>query len=244
MNVPVGAALWSAFVFRIGQSAVGVIVSLALARVAAGDRGTSAAVVGMLLSTNFAVELVAAPIFGGLSDRFGRKPFMVAGPLLGFLASQIYPATSALAPLFLARGLEGACAGSLTPSSLGFLSDATTTTLERRGRTMAYFEIATLLGIGVGYALGGVLHQALGPHAFRVASAAYLLSAVARCCCRKRPPPRHLACGPRSPATSMPRRSRPSYGWRPRGWPRPGCSACGLPTRSTSCRPLAVPVRR
>jgi MFS family permease len=174
----VRAALWSAFLFRAAQSAVGVIISLVLAGVTP-DRAITAATVGILLSTNFAVELLAAPTFGALSDRFGRKPFIVLGPLLGFLASQIYPATSSLAPLFLARGLEGTAAGSLTPSSLGFLSDATTATVEKRGRTMAFFEIATLLGIGGGYALGGVLYQATGPNAFRVASALYLLSAVA-----------------------------------------------------------------
>ncbi|MDE3074523.1 MAG: MFS transporter, partial [Chloroflexota bacterium] len=138
----------------------------------------SASLLALLLSSNYAVEFVIAPAIGGLSDRYGRKPFMLAGPLFGFAAIHIYAVAASLAPLFLARALEGAAAATLTPAALGFLGDATSGTAARRGRTMSFFEIATLLGIASGYVAGGVLWQRFQLNAFRLASLLYLAAAA------------------------------------------------------------------
>ncbi|HEU0169765.1 MAG TPA: MFS transporter, partial [Chloroflexota bacterium] len=117
---------------------------------------------------------------GALSDHFGRKPFMVAGALLGLAALWVYPLSAgALLVLFVARAVEGLASASLTPATLGFLADTTEPeATASRGRTMAYYEMATLIGIGSGYATGGVLWQHLGDSAFHAASGLYLLSAV------------------------------------------------------------------
>lgn len=174
----VRAVIWSAFLLRCGQSAGGVILGFYLAHLRREGAPVVAIVAALLLSTSYAVELITAPLMGALSDRFGRKLFMVLGPLLGLAAVQIYPLSGVLAVLFLARGIEGLSAAALSPATLGFLADNTSGTNEGRGKTMAYFEIATLVGIGSGYAFGGVLWQALGLHAFRAAAGLYLLSAL------------------------------------------------------------------
>lgn len=50
--------------------------------------GASAAVVGRLVSSYAAAQLLGAPMLGRLSDRYGRRPILlvdVAGTFFGFL---------------------------------------------------------------------------------------------------------------------------------------------------------------
>ncbi|HEY8692077.1 MAG TPA: MFS transporter, partial [Chloroflexota bacterium] len=173
------AVIWSSFLLRSGQSAASVIIGFYLALLARQGLPLVAILAALLLSSSYAVELVVAPIMGALSDRYGRKPFIIAGPLIGLAALQIYPISGLLPVLFLARALEGVSAATLTPATLGFLADNTSGTPEGRGRTMAYFEIATLVGIGAGYSLGGRFWELLALNAFRAAAGLYLLSALA-----------------------------------------------------------------
>ncbi len=180
------AVIWSAFLLRCGQSAATVIIGFYLESLRRGgvrlgfDIGPqhfgAAIVASLLLSSSYFWELLVAPIMGALSDRYGRKPFIILGPLIGLIGIQVYPLSGILGVLFLARALEGVSAATLTPATLGFLADTTAGTNEARGRTMAYYEIAVLVGIGSGYALGGFMWQALGIHAFRSAGGLYLLS--------------------------------------------------------------------
>jgi MFS family permease len=178
ITAAVRAVIWSAFLLRCGQSAAGVVLGFYLANLRREGAPVVAIVAALLLSTSYAVELFTAPALGALSDRFGRKLFIILGPLIGLVAIQIYPTSGTLAVLFLARGLEGLSAATLAPATLGFLADNTTGMHEGRGKTMAYFEIATLVGIGAGYALGGVLWQGFELNAFRVVASLYLLSAL------------------------------------------------------------------
>ncbi|MFI5267099.1 MAG: MFS transporter, partial [Chloroflexota bacterium] len=178
VRAAVRAVIWSSFLLRSGQSAASVIIGFYLALLARQGLPVVAILAALLLSSSYAVELVVAPIMGALSDRYGRKPFIIAGPLIGLAAIQIYPISGLLPVLFVARAFEGLSAATLTPATLGFLADNTTGMHEGRGRTMAYFEIATLVGIGAGYALGGRFWELLGLDAFRAAAGLYLLSAL------------------------------------------------------------------
>jgi MFS family permease len=178
VQAAVRAVIWSSFLLRSGQSAASVIIGFYLALLAGQGVPLVAVLAALLLSSSYAVELVVAPVMGALSDRYGRKPFIIAGPLIGLAAIQIYPLSGLLPVLFLARALEGLSAATLTPATLGFLADNTSGTHQARGRTMAYYEIATLVGIGTGYAFGGSLWEMLGLNAFRAAAGLYLLSAA------------------------------------------------------------------
>jgi MFS family permease len=73
----------------------------------------------------YATELVLAPVFGALSDRYGRKIFLVLAPLLGAVALVLYPHASSVAVFFAIRVLEGVSAGGAIPATLGYLSDLT-----------------------------------------------------------------------------------------------------------------------
>jgi MFS transporter, DHA1 family, tetracycline resistance protein len=54
--------------------------------------GASDTVIGLLVASYAAAQLVGAPILGRLSDRFGRRPILLlslVGTLLGFLFSAL-----------------------------------------------------------------------------------------------------------------------------------------------------------
>jgi MFS family permease len=174
---PLKAVLWSVFLLRTGHSAGAVLVGSYLASLERQGFHVSAIIVALLLSSAYGLELFVAPLMGSLSDRFGRKPFILAGPLIGLVALNLYPLSTGLPLLFGARLMEGLAAATLTPATLGFLADQTSVA-GRRGKTMAYFEIATLIGIGSGYTIGGPLWQQLQGNGFRLAGVLYLASAT------------------------------------------------------------------
>jgi MFS family permease len=124
----------------------------------------------------FATELIAAPIFGAWSDRYGRKPFMILGPLLGAAALQITAMTIALPVLLFTRLLEGLSTATSLPATLGYLSDATSGDPRARGRAVSLWEIATIGGLAAGFQVAGTLWDNLNRSGFSIVAVVYLIS--------------------------------------------------------------------
>ena len=90
------ACLAGSVVLRCAESATGVMIGLYLAHIATTQYAISATAVGFVAGSAFLTELGGAPIFGALSDRWGRKVFILLGPLLGAVAVQMTAMTSIL----------------------------------------------------------------------------------------------------------------------------------------------------
>ncbi len=134
--------------------------------------GASEVEIGLLFASFSAAQLVAAPFWGALSDRYGRKPFLLVG-LLGAAAGY---ALMALAPslewLFVARLLDGACGGIIT-TVRAYLADV----LEESERARGFGLIGAAFGIGfiAGPMLGSVLaHWGLSAPAWGAATLSLL----------------------------------------------------------------------
>jgi MFS family permease len=170
---------------RLGNSMTGVVMSLVLATMSRGDEDVRAYAVGALAASFYVTELVGAPIFGALSDRFGRWRFMVAGPVCGGIAIQLIGWPSLvlawpllLAPMIIGRMIEGLSTAVTAPSVLSYLSLHTRANAVNRAAVMAWYEMATVLGIGGGFVVGGLLWDRLGHGTFAVGTLIYLLSLV------------------------------------------------------------------
>src|SRR4051794_40748579 len=87
----------SSFILRLAGSATGALLALYLNRIVAPAHGLDhidAGTVAVLSAIFYVTELIMSPVLGALSDRWGRKPFLVIGPILGALAVQIHPLTT------------------------------------------------------------------------------------------------------------------------------------------------------
>jgi MFS family permease len=117
---------------------------------------------GILIGTFFAAELIGAPLFGAWSDKYGRKLFIIFGPLFGAIAVQITAMTTLVWALVFTRLLEGISTAANAPASLGYIAEATSNSAKLRTRVVGFFEIATIGGIALGFSLGGWLWRHFG----------------------------------------------------------------------------------
>jgi len=81
----------------------------------AAQFGASPAVNTWILGIYSACQLLAAPLWGRLSDRFGRRPILLSS-MIGACASYVMLAFAhSVAALFVARALAGFMAGNFPP---------------------------------------------------------------------------------------------------------------------------------
>jgi DHA1 family tetracycline resistance protein-like MFS transporter len=110
--------------------------------------------VTVLLATFSAMQMLAAPILGRLSDRAGRRVVLMTSMTAAALAYLWLAFADALWMLFAARALAGICAGNIAAAQ-AYIADVTPP--EKRARGMGMIGAAFGLGFIIGPALGGVL---------------------------------------------------------------------------------------
>jgi DHA1 family tetracycline resistance protein-like MFS transporter len=122
----------------------------------AEDFGASDTVIGFLVASYAAAQLVGAPFLGRLSDRFGRKPILLLslfGTMVGFL---LLGFAEALWVLFLSRILDGFTGGNISVAQ-AYIADVTDE--KNRAKGMGLIGAAFGLGFIFGPATGGLLSQ-------------------------------------------------------------------------------------
>ncbi len=113
-------------------------------------------VIGMsaLMSVFACCTFFAAPVFGALSDRYGRKNILIISLLGSTIGYVLFGIGGALWILFLGRIIDGFTAGNIS-TLFAYISDST----EPAERTKWFGYIGSAMGIGKlgGPALGGLL---------------------------------------------------------------------------------------
>ena len=109
---------------------------------------------GLLFSSFAFAQFVGAPIAGGLSDRFGRRPVLLLSQGALALNALVWAFVPTLAWLLALRMIAGALAGNISAAN-AYVGDVTPP--ERRAR--AYGLVGAMFGLGfvAGPALGGWL---------------------------------------------------------------------------------------
>jgi DHA1 family tetracycline resistance protein-like MFS transporter len=109
---------------------------------------------GWMLFAYAFMQFICAPIMGGLSDRYGRRPVLLAS-LFGFGVDYVFLAFApTLAWLFLGRVIAGIMGASFTTAS-AYIADVSTP--ETRSQNFGIIGAAFGLGFIIGPMLGGFL---------------------------------------------------------------------------------------
>lgn len=125
-------------------------------------------------------QLIGAPIWGALSDRYGRRPVLLVTLLANAAASWLLGLADTGLLLGLSRVVAGLAAGNVA-TAYAYATDVTTDAT--RPRALGLLGSAFGLGFIVGPAIGGLLAESAGSDVMnglsRVAHAAAALSIVA-----------------------------------------------------------------
>jgi len=114
---------------------------------------------GWVFSAYILTSTVTMPLWGRLSDLYGRRPFYLAAVGLFLTGSALSGAAQSLPQLILFRAVQGTGAGGLLPLGMTILGDLYT--LEERARTQGLFSGVWGLASIVGPLVGGYVTEAL-----------------------------------------------------------------------------------
>ncbi len=130
---------------------------------------------GWMLFTYSLMQFVFAPLMGGLSDRYGRRPVLL-GSLLGFGIDYLFLAFApTLAWLFVGRVIAGIMGASFTTAS-AYIADVSTP--ENRAQNFGIIGAAFGLGFIIGPMLGGFLEEYGSRVPFMVSAGLSLLNCL------------------------------------------------------------------
>ena len=135
---------------------LGMTIILPLLPFYAEHYGATPQTVGLLITTYALCQLLAGPVLGKLSDRYGRKPLLIISQLGTFAGFLVLGWAKTLFWIFFSRFLDGITAGNLSLAQ-AYISDVTEP--ENRAKSFGVIGIAFGLGFLIGPALSGFLSQ-------------------------------------------------------------------------------------
>ncbi len=155
----------------IGMTIVLPLFPFLLERYVARDH--VAVAMSALVSVFAVCTFFAAPVFGALADRYGRKPILLVSLLGSVVGYLLLGMGGALWILYLGRIIDGLTAGNQS-ALFAYISDITEP--EERGKWFGYLGGAIGLGFMVGPTIGGLLGTASVTLPFFVTAAIVTLS--------------------------------------------------------------------
>ena len=144
----------------IFSSMLGAGIVVPLLPLYAESLGASGLWLGVIFAAFSISRTIVTPIFGRLSDRSGRKPFICIGLFFYALISLGFIWANSVSQLVLIRLVHGVAGGMILPIAQAYVGDISPEGEE--GKWMGYSNAAFFSGFGFGPLMGGVLTEHLG----------------------------------------------------------------------------------
>ncbi len=155
---------------------MGISMVSPLLPVYAKDLGASGVWLGLTFSVFAIVQAIFGPFAGKLSDRYGRKPFIVAGLAVYLIAALGYLTAESFVQVIAFRAFSGLGTSLIFSVARAYVGDLTPPGHE--GRWFGVFATADIIGFGTGPLVAGILRQGVGFDAVFVAMASLMAASM------------------------------------------------------------------
>jgi MFS family permease len=130
---------------------VGLLMVLPLLPYYAVRLGGGGFIVGILVSSFAVAQLLSAPVWGRVSDRYGRRPAILVSLAASAVAYVVFGYADSLGLLLASRLIQGA-GGGTTGVIQAYVTDATEP--GNRARSLGWLSAATSVGVTIGPVIG------------------------------------------------------------------------------------------
>jgi multidrug resistance protein len=149
-----GAVMVAVFLAALDQTVVGTALPRIITDLGGNNLYTWAFTAYLLTAT------ISGPLYGKISDLFGRRPVFLFGISVFMLGSVLAGLSQEMWQLVAARGIQGLGAGAIFPLAMATIADLFSPS--ERGRYQglfgAVFGLSSLLGPGI----GGLITDTIG----------------------------------------------------------------------------------
>ncbi|MHA2054675.1 MAG: MFS transporter [Candidatus Kariarchaeaceae archaeon] len=142
------------FAIFIDLFGFGVVVPI-LPFLARDKLGASGLEYGIIIAIYSLMQFIFAPIWGNLSDKYGRRPIILIGLGGSSIGFSIFSFATQLWILYLSRAVAGIFTAATLTVANAYISD--TTSPDKRGGAFGLIASAFGLGFALGPAVGGLL---------------------------------------------------------------------------------------
>lgn len=130
---------------------IGFAIVLPLLPFYALELNATAVTVGIIIAAFSAAQIVSAPFWGRFSDRYGRRPALIAGLLAAAAAYVVFGLANTLWLLLASRVVQG-LGGGTTGVAQAYVADMVAPA--QRARALGWLSAATSAGVMLGPAIG------------------------------------------------------------------------------------------
>ena len=151
-----GAILLAMFLFALDQTVVGTALPRIVTDLHGNDLYAWAVTIYLLTAT------ISGPIYGKLSDLFGRRPIVIFAVGLFIIGSALSGLSQEMWQFILFRGVQGLGGGAVFPIALAVVADLYTPA--ERGKYLGLFGAMFGLSSLIGPFIGGIFTDTIGWH--------------------------------------------------------------------------------
>ena len=155
--------IFSTLFFSMLATVTGVGIVVPLLPVYAHTLGANGLYIGLIFGAFSLSRAFFLPYFGRLSDKKGRKPFIIVGLFSYSIISLIFMFSKDINSLIFTRFIQGVASAMLMPVIQAYIGDITPEGKE--GFSMGLFNMSMFFGLSLGPIIGGIINDKLSLNA-------------------------------------------------------------------------------